>query len=606
MSKDLSFVVSIVDKAAIPIRALQKSFSAFVKTLEVTAGVSRVAGKAMVGSANLVKGAVSTVAKFTKGLIGVGKASQQSSKAMLNSSKQTKQAANNYGDAVKKMASVASAAKKLTVAFIGFKALKGALAGAQKFAEAFNTQESAANGLARALKLSGEFSDSAMEKHKKFAAAMQESANVGDEVTLGMMKQASMLGVSDAELENVTKTAIGLSEATGIELNTALKRTVGAMSGVFGELGEVIPEVRNARTEQEKLAAVTAIAAKGFEQKKGSLNSLSGIMTKARNTIGDLMEKIGEILSPILKVIYEGFHVMAQAVIMTIDELINLGGGLGNIETIARAFVQEVVKRFLFLNAMASTIFNNIPKVLDIALTLGKLKLIGFVEDFKHFFTTEIPAYARWFADNFFRLISDAFNNILVVVVETIKAIGNSIAALWKFVSSGFEGGFGGLMNTLADIGAEAGKRMAENFQKTTDPLPVIAVRQMTAAEKELTAKVDKMTGELADEFNEKLADRMNLLDPAAATDAGGLGNLIANKAGGGGKDKAANANAFESRLLTRGPGERRTVEDILAKIERNTEETKNNTKYIADNTSSPSDGEDETEISLELINGGQ
>ena len=140
----------------------------------------------------------------------------------------------------------------------------------------------------------------------------------------------------------------------------------------------------------------------------------------------------------------------------------------------------------------------------------------------------------------------------------------------------------------------------------TTDPLPVIAVRQMTAAEKELTAKVDKMTGELADEFNEKLADRMNLLDPAAATDAGGLGNLIANKAGGGGKDKAANANAFESRLLTRGPGERRTVEDILAKIERNTEETKNNTKYIADNTSSPSDGEDETEISLELINGGQ
>ena len=108
------------------------------------------------------------------------------------------------------------------------------------------------------------------------------------------------------------------------------------------------------------------------------------------------------------------------------------------------------------------------------------------------------------------------------------------------------------------------------------------------------------MTSDLESQFNELLAERMGLLDGSAA-DAGGLDPLKGGK--GTGKEKAANADAFESRLLTRATTEV-TMIDILTKISNDTSITAQNTSDIAGNTS-PTDGEDETEISLTLINGG-
>lgn len=536
--------------------------------------------------------------KVVKGMRSFAASSRAAAKNSRSLSADMKKMNGVAKASVQSMGNLASKVKKLVVAYVGFRALRGMLASFTKFADAFNTQTAAVNGLAKALQLSGEFSEKSMESHKAFAAQMQAGANVGDEVTLGLMKQASMLGVSDDELQNVTKTAIGLSEATGIELNTALKRTVGAMSGVYGELGEVIPSVRQATTEQAKLAAVTEIAAKGFEQKKSSIDSLRGIMTKARNTVGDLMEKVGELLSPILKVVYEGFHVLSLAIMDSIDDVIEMGGGLENIEKVARSFVQEIVRRFLAMHAAVQVVFKNFGKVVEMAMAFGKLKVLNFVGDVTHFFTVNLPEVFAWLGRNAFNLLKDAFNAIITITVNLMKKIGKVIMAGWEFITSGFDGGFAALGQSL---GEAIGGGLMDGFESSLEPLPELAERQLTETEKALQGQVSSIAGSLKGEFDELLQERLALLEDAD-TDAGGLDPLKRKGKGGLGAGKAGEVGAFESRLLTRGPSARKTVEELLEELVRNTEKTAKNTENIA----SPTDGEDPTEINIEIINGGQ
>lgn len=544
-------------------------------------------------SANVInKSVMSTAASakvVTKSMMSMAKGSVKAANSIRLFRNSTKKSVQSAKD-------LASSVKKLALAYLGFRALQGLLSGMVKFADAFNTQTTAVNGLAKALQLSGEFSEQSMQSHKAFAAQMQAGANVGDEVTLGLMKQASMLGVSDEELQNVTKTAIGLSEATGIELNTALKRTVGAMSGVMGELGEVIPTVRQAQTEEEKLAAVTAIAAKGFEQKKSSIESLRGIMTKARNTIGDMMEKIGELLSPILKVVYEGFHVLALAVQSSIDDLIEMGGGLESIETVARAFVQTIVRRFLAMHAAVQIVFKNFGKVVELAMAFGKLKILNFVGDVTHFFTVNLPGIFAWFGRNVFALFRDSFKLIITVATNFAKMLGRIIMAAWEFISSGFEGGFSALGESL---GEAIGNGLTEGFVASTEALPELTGRQLTETEKNLQKTVTNISSDLRTKFDDLLRERLGLMD-AMAVDAGELDPLKAMKKTG--KEDKAQAQAFESRLLTRAPVEV-TMLDVLKKIDNNTSNTASNTKEIVENTY---DDIKEQEVKLSFTNLGQ
>jgi hypothetical protein len=63
--------------------------------------------------------------------------------------------------------------------------------------------------------LQGVAVDVESKRLQAFASDMQKLTGVGDEVTLGLMRQAAMLGVDADQLDDAAKAAIGLSEATG-------------------------------------------------------------------------------------------------------------------------------------------------------------------------------------------------------------------------------------------------------------------------------------------------------------------------------------------------------------------------------------------------------
>src|SRR5690606_38128169 len=119
---------------------------------------------------------------------------------------------------------------------------------------------------------------------------------VGDEVTLGLMKQASMLGVNAEQLDDAAKAAIGLSEATGKSLDESIKIVNNSLAGEFGALGEVIPAMRQMTTEEEKLAAVLELSRRGLEAKTAASGTVAGMTDRASGAIGDLMESVGALL----------------------------------------------------------------------------------------------------------------------------------------------------------------------------------------------------------------------------------------------------------------------------------------------------------------------
>lgn len=221
--------------------------------------------------------------------------------------------------------------------------------------EAFNVQAEAVRGLTLALELAGDAAAGTSEDLQQFAAGLQATLNVGDEVTLGLMKQASTMGVSSDALKDTAKAAIGLANATGISLEEALKKTVQAANGNAASLQELIPELMHATTESERLAIVQGVMAKGLADSEDQTDSLIGVMTRAENSFGDLRESIGAIVGPIKMVLAQGIAVFSET----------LGTLLGPAVERAKTAMQNMAPVFEKVRVVAASV----AAVVKVALT---------------------------------------------------------------------------------------------------------------------------------------------------------------------------------------------------------------------------------------------
>lgn len=374
--------------------------------------------------------------------------------------------------------SVKAAMGPLLAALAAYKTATAAFRFAGESAEASDAQEEAVRGLTKAIELSGESIGPTMEQHQAFASALQNTANVGDEVTLDLMRQAKMLGVSNDQLQDVTKAAIGLSEATGQGLDESLKKVNESINGNAGALQEYLPQLRNMESEEEKIAAIVAVANDGLAQKADRANTAAGSAERLSNTWGDFQEVIGKSQEGVRIFINEG--------------LVKL---IGMIQT-------RVVPAAMAMRE----VFRNLPEVWELAGNAAELAMMRISGSVSHAFTEVIPGYASWFAENFDKIWRNAFEASVAVVVNASRQIGDILGRLWDFVSSGFEGGTESL---FADIGDIAGKSLLEGFTARTGKLPEIASRQVSDAERALLLKVQQQTEELTGKINAKLEDEL-------------------------------------------------------------------------------------------------
>ncbi len=168
--------------------------------------------------------------------------------------------------------------------------------------EAYAAQEAAVNHLDAALKILGKSGEDTMADMQKFASSIQEVTTVGDEAVLELMALGSSMGkLSGEALKDATKAAIGLSKAFGMDAVAAMRLVARAAQGDTSSLSRYGIKLDATLSIQEKFNAVLKIGASNFVLAEAETETFAGQMKQLSNSLGDLTEKVGEALVPMVK-----------------------------------------------------------------------------------------------------------------------------------------------------------------------------------------------------------------------------------------------------------------------------------------------------------------
>ena len=448
--------------------------------------------------------------------------------------------------------SLMSSMAPLLAVLAAVKTVMAAVGGVKAANEAFDKQTESVKRLNSALQIRGMGGASA--QFQQVAKDLEKLTGVSDQTTLALMTQAQSMGFATDRIDDATKAALGLSAATGKTAEQSLGDMKAALEGNFDAFVGLNPQIMYMRTNQEKLAAVMAIANQGLAQQSQDMGTVSGSGRRADSAMSSWMETFGKIIAPIRVLTNAGIQQLSESLISLLAPAAQYATSvLENIGPIMDWVKEKVIQGVnLMIGAFTffETILTNLSSVWEIVKASAELAMITISESVMHTLTVKIPAYAMWFGENFINLIKDAFNGVITVVTNAGKIIGEVVYQIFEFIASGGAGGIDGLMENL---GHAASMSLLDGFKSSLTSLPEIAGRQLTEKEKDLADKIGKIGGRLGDQFSKKMKDRMigvgsTLGDEMNAATKGF--NLQGRQAG-----ITQGIQATEGRLLTRGPG---------------------------------------------------
>lgn len=134
------------------------------------------------------------------------------------------------------------------------------------------------------------------------AAELQSRTTIGDEDIIAQQAYLASLGMTETQIRKVVEASVQLSAATGMSLDAAVKNLAKTYGGLTGELGESIPALKNLTEEELRNgAAVDFINEnyKGFAETAARTGA--GPLLQFKNRIGDLAERLGTALLPIIE-----------------------------------------------------------------------------------------------------------------------------------------------------------------------------------------------------------------------------------------------------------------------------------------------------------------
>jgi hypothetical protein len=173
----------------------------------------------------------------------------------------------------------------------GLNAIKNALK--DSLGEAIRADE-AVNKLNTSLRLAGTFSAEASNAFQSLASELQRSTAFSDEQALSAAALARNFAKTNEQAIALTKAAADLAVATGTDLDTAVTKLGGTLSGSIGLLGKQVPALKNlSAASLEAGGAITVIADRFSGAAALGANTFSGALTKLGNSFSDVLEEIG-------------------------------------------------------------------------------------------------------------------------------------------------------------------------------------------------------------------------------------------------------------------------------------------------------------------------
>ena len=216
--------------------------------------------------------------------------------------KQSKDELSSLTGAINKVGKAAGIA---SAAYIG---AKGLISAFSTVVEASARQEQAEKALEVAL---GRTSKSLLDQ----ASALQQVTTAGDEAIIEQQAFLGSLEFTEDQIKRIIPVALDLSAATGISLESAVRNTAKTFSGLAGELGELVPQLRELTQEEMKAGKAVEVLGELFEgQASKQAETLAGSLVQMSNAVGDAGEAIGSLLAPSVIRVAGGIKTLAEGV----------------------------------------------------------------------------------------------------------------------------------------------------------------------------------------------------------------------------------------------------------------------------------------------------
>jgi len=186
-------------------------------------------------------------------------------------------------------------------------ALKAIGGAALEAATAFAESEKQSLRLNAAISASQTIGSSGRRALDDLASSTAKLAGVDDDAVTGMEAMLVSTGRTTDQIDKMMTAALGLSNATGVDLNTALTQINGTFSGTTGRLDKMTPALKDLTEEQLKNGgAVDVLLAKYGSLATALGSSSSASMANYKTQLGNVQEALGSLVEVNLKPLRDG------------------------------------------------------------------------------------------------------------------------------------------------------------------------------------------------------------------------------------------------------------------------------------------------------------
>jgi hypothetical protein len=145
------------------------------------------------------------------------------------------------------------------------------------------------------------------------ASQIQKNTTYADDEIIAQQAWAAALGHTESQILDMTDAAVGLAAGLGMGLDEAMKALHQTTVGQTKTLGKLIPEIKSMTQEQLKSGAAIDLVKekfKGYAEAAAMVGA--GPLKQLKNSMGDLMEQIGQAALPIVVAFTEKLKGLAE------------------------------------------------------------------------------------------------------------------------------------------------------------------------------------------------------------------------------------------------------------------------------------------------------
>ena len=409
---------------------------------------------------------------------------------------------NNFGASVKKVFAIIGAAIVAKKLFdFGSKLL-------MLYAE----QEAAEARLGAVIKATGGAAGFSLEKMKEMASAMQDITKHGDEVVLGSMAIiATFKNIRGDEFRDATLLAADMAEVLQTDLKGASTQVAKALNDPLKGI-TALSRAGVSFTDTQKTMIETLVNSGDvigaqriiLEELRGEFggaaeaagDTFGGQLAKLKNRVGDVGERIGKALVPVVMKLIPLIEGAANVIEWLADKMaIGIEGIVEWSEAIP-GFLKPAFEWLVDAAVVAFTViewrFANFRDIFVAGLVALQLAFVKSWNVIVHWLTKVVPDHLDWFARNWASIFTDVASFTSTVFSNMWDNVSNFFSNVWAWLS-----------------GSETNwewKGLTDGFESTMEALPKIAERHKGDLEKALETELGGLVGGLSEDFDRRLA----------------------------------------------------------------------------------------------------